>query len=131
MSPATKDYKYIYFVAPSPNTLHRTVCVKECPTEKDTKLDCLVNKEVKSCEGIKISAAATTPSTLFGTNEKFREINEKKRIFESSPNFNVRKDLMDIVMFKDGKEEIVSLDGLSASIIFDTQTAIYPSKKCI
>ena len=55
---------------------------------------------------------------------------KKKKNFESSPNFNIRKDLMDILMLKDGKEEIVSLDGLSASIIFTTQTAIYPSKQC-
>ena len=80
LSPATKDYKYIYFVAPSPDTLYRTVCVKECPTEQSTKLDCSVNKEVTSCEGIKISAAPK-PSTLFGTNEKFKEIHEKKKKF--------------------------------------------------
>ncbi len=66
MTSEAQDYKYIYFVAPSPKTLYRTASVKECPTDKDSKLDCLVKDEVKSCEGIKFSAT-TFSNTLAST----------------------------------------------------------------
>lgn len=51
-----KDYKYIYFVAPSTKYLWRTVCVKKCPTKNDKVLQCHPNKYVTSCKGVSGSA---------------------------------------------------------------------------
>jgi hypothetical protein len=47
-----KGYPYIYFAAPNTKYLWRTVCVKTCPTDKSTKLDCSVNSKVTTCNGI-------------------------------------------------------------------------------
>lgn len=44
------NYPYIYFVAPSPTTLYRTVCVEKCPATDTDTLNCLINSEVKSCD---------------------------------------------------------------------------------
>lgn len=50
VDPGYEDYGKIYFVAPTPKTLHRTVCVSECPTNQTKVLDCKVNSQVKTCE---------------------------------------------------------------------------------
>lgn len=50
------DYPYAYFASPRTENLWRTVCVKKCPGEGDTSLQCLPNQYVPSC-------SATPPST--------------------------------------------------------------------
>lgn len=55
-----KDYPFIYFTNPiDTSNLWKNVCVKECPTDKSTELECAVNTVVKSCKGIKAPAAVT------------------------------------------------------------------------
>lgn len=44
-----EDYKYIYFVVPYGEYYNRTVCVKDCPNENSTVLDCKPNSNVTSC----------------------------------------------------------------------------------
>ncbi|CAD8162167.1 unnamed protein product [Paramecium octaurelia] len=51
----SRDYPYIYFGNPTPNTLHQTVCVKSCP-KPDHKngmpkqLDCMPNSIIQQCQ---------------------------------------------------------------------------------
>lgn len=46
-----KDYPLLYWAKPLPGYLNHTVCVKKCPSEDaETKLDCMVNSVITSCE---------------------------------------------------------------------------------
>lgn len=35
-----EDFPLIYFARPFPGSLNHTVCVRSCPHETDTKVDC-------------------------------------------------------------------------------------------
>ncbi len=44
------DHRFIYFASPHHDSLNVTTCVKSCPKEGDTELDCQVNSMVQTCQ---------------------------------------------------------------------------------
>lgn len=48
------DYKYLFFVAPKSTDLTKrsTVCVKACPPDPQTKVECFPNKQVADCSAV-------------------------------------------------------------------------------
>eukprot|EP01017_Pseudomicrothorax_dubius_P034347 TRINITY_DN4696_c0_g1_i14.p1 TRINITY_DN4696_c0_g1~~TRINITY_DN4696_c0_g1_i14.p1 ORF type:complete len:217 (+),score=31.55 TRINITY_DN4696_c0_g1_i14:127-777(+) len=52
-SPGYENYNYIYFAYPSASDTSfykKTVCLKKCPTGKETELECKPNSVIKSCK---------------------------------------------------------------------------------
>lgn len=92
--------------------MHRTTCVKECPTDKSTTIECLVNKEVTTCAGVVVSQ---TPSNVHS---------------RKTPNRFVRDILLFDMTNKIKKQRKVNMHEVDITTNYETAILIYPSVKC-